>query len=318
MSEVSSAPSSSSSSPAFPAAARHGARGIGMVLLAAMLWGTTGTVQSLAPAGLSPYWVGALRLAVATAFFAVLAGVLRRRGGPRGRLAWPQVLLAGACVAVYNLSFFAGIKISGVALGTALAIGSGPIWAGLLQTVLQRRMPAPVWWAGTLLGVAGGVAMALDGGAGSGSRGGAQALGIALCLLAGLGYSAYTLLNKPLVQHAPAPTVNLAVFGTAAVLSVPVAWGVAGTPALTAGTWATVAYLGLVATGLAYLLFTSALRHISGATGVTLALAEPVTAFVLAVVVVGEPATLLSVGGLVAVLSGLLLVVWAELRVARS
>ncbi len=315
MSEV----SASSSSPAFPAAARHGARGICMVLLAAMLWGTTGTVQSLAPAGLSPYWVGALRLAVATAFFAVLAGVLRRRGGPRGRLAWPQVLLAGACVAVYNLSFFAGIRISGVALGTALAIGSGPIWAGLLQTVLQRRMPAPVWWAGTLLGVAGGVAMALDGGAGSGSRGGAQALvGIALCLLAGLGYSAYTLLNKPLVQHAPAPTVNLAVFGTAAVLSVPMAWVVAGTPALTAGTWATVAYLGLVATGLAYLLFTSALRHISGATGVTLALAEPVTAFVLAVVVVGEPATLLSVGGLVAVLSGLLLVVWAELRVARS
>ena len=37
-----------------------------MVLLAAMLWGTTGTAQSLAPAGLSPYWVGALRLAAAS------------------------------------------------------------------------------------------------------------------------------------------------------------------------------------------------------------------------------------------------------------
>ncbi|GAA6121202.1 DMT family transporter [Acidovorax sp. FG27] len=283
-----------------------------MVLLAAMLWGTTGTAQSLAPAGLSPYWVGALRLAVAAAFFAVLAGVLRQRGG---RLAWPRVLAAGACVAVYNLSFFAGVKASGVALGTAIAIGSAPIWAGLLQTVQLRRWPTPAWWAGTLLGVGGGVAMALDGAAGG--RGGATVLGIALCLAAGLTYAGYTLLNKPLVEHASAPTVNLAVFGTAAVLSVPAAGWLAGPLALSAGTWVTVGYLGLVATGLAYLLFTSALRHISGATGVTLALGEPVTAFVLAVVVVGETPSVLSVAGLVAVLSGLLVVVWAELRTAR-
>jgi len=295
-----------------PDAVRHGARGVAMVLLAAMLWGTTGTAQSLAPAGLSPYWVGALRLAVAAAFFAVLAGALRQRGGT---LAWPRVLAAGACVAVYNLSFFAGVKASGVALGTAIAIGSAPIWAGLLQTVQLRRLPAPAWWAGTLLGVAGGVAMALDGAASG--RGGATVGGIALCLTAGLTYAAYTLVNKPLVEHAGAATVNLAVFATAAVLSVPAAAWLAGPLALSAGTWLTVGYLGLVATGLAYLLFTSALRHISGATGVTLALGEPVTAFVLAVVVVGETPSLLSVAGLVTVLSGLLLVVWAELRPAR-
>ena len=49
------------------------------------------------------------------------------------------------------------------------------------------------------------------------------------------------------------------------------------------------AVLGLVATGLSYLLFSSALRFISGATGVALALAEPLTAFTLAVLVLGEP-----------------------------
>ena len=50
---------------------RHSARGMALVLLAAMLWGTTGTAQSLAPATLSPYWVGALRLVIGSAFFAV-------------------------------------------------------------------------------------------------------------------------------------------------------------------------------------------------------------------------------------------------------
>jgi DME family drug/metabolite transporter len=283
-------------------------RGITLVLLAAMLWGTTGTAQSLAPAGLSPYWVGALRLATASIFFAMLAwpGLRRRAAG----LYWRPVLLAGACIAAYNLSFFAGVKASGVALGTAIAIGSGPIWAGLLQTLAQRRLPAPVWWAGTLLGVAGGAAMALDGR----DTVNAPLSGIVLCLLAGLSYAAYALVNKRLVMQADAATVNLSVFGAAAVLSLPVASALGGPVVASAGTWGVVAYLGLAATGIAFLLFSGGLRHISGATGVTLALAEPVTAFALAIVVVGESPSALACWGLGGVLAGLLVVVWAELR----
>ena len=287
----------------------HSIRSIAMVLLAAMLWGTTGTAQSLAPAALSPYWVGALRLGFASAFFAVLAWPALRRGQARG-LRWGPVLLAGVCVAAYNLSFFAGVKASGVALGTAIAIGSGPIWAGLLQTALLRRLPAPVWWLGTLLGVAGGAAMALDGG--SATR--APLAGIALCLLAGLAYAGYALVNKRLVAQAGAATVNLAVFGAAGLLSLPVAAALGGPLAPSAAAWGVVLYLGLVATGLAYLLFSTALRHISGATGVTLALAEPVTAFALAILVVGETPSALAFWGLGGVLAGLLLVIWAELR----
>ena len=281
-------------------------RSIAMVLLAAMLWGTTGTAQSLAPAGLSPYWVGGLRLAVASAFFAVLSWPARRGA----RLQRGSVLLAAACVAIYNLSFFAGVKSAGVALGTALAIGSGPIWAGLLQAVQLRRLPPALWWLGTLLGVAGGAAMALDGG--TGVR--APLFGMALCLLAGLGYAVYALANKRLVAQAGPATVNLAVFGTAGLLSLPVAALLGGPLTLAPQTGGVVLYLGLVATGLAYLLFSAALRHISGATGVTLALAEPVTAFALAILVVGETPSAMAFWGLGGVLAGLLLVIWAELR----
>lgn len=292
----------------------HSTRGIAMVLLAAMLWGTTGTAQSLAPAGLSPYWVGALRLAVASGFFALLAAPALWWRASAARLPWRPVLLAGACVAAYNLSFFAGVKASGVALGTAIAIGSGPIWAGLMQTLAQRRWPALVWWAGTLLGVAGGAAMALNGHASVS----APLAGIALCLLAGLAYAAYALLNKPLVAQSGAASANLAVFGTAALLSLPVASVLGGPLRAPGATWAIVAYLGLVATGVAYLLFSHALRHISGATAVTLALAEPVTAFALAIAVVGEAPSAMAFWGLAGVLAGLLLVVWAELRAQAS
>ena len=284
--------------------------GIALVLLAAMLWGTTGTAQSLAPDQLSPYWIGALRLAVASVFFALLARLARRQDAGPAPLPRGAALLAAICVAAYNLSFFAGVKAAGVALGTALAIGSGPIWAGVLQTALLRRLPPALWWLGTLLGVAGGAAMALDGG--TGVR--APLFGMALCLLAGLGYAVYALANKRLVAQAGPATVNLAVFGTAGLLSLPVAALLGGPLTLAPQTGGVVLYLGLVATGLAYLLFSAALRHISGATGVTLALAEPVTAFALAILVVGETPSAMAFWGLGGVLAGLLLVIWAELR----
>ena len=280
-----------------------------LVLLAAMLWGTTGTAQSLAPATLSPYWVGALRLVIGSAFFAVLAWRAPARSGP---WPWAQMALAGGCIAVYNLSFFAGVKQSGVALGTALAIGSGPIWAGLLQTLLARRLPPALWWLGMLVSVAGGAAMAL----GQGGELRLNATGVALCLLAGLAYASYTLVNKPLVLRLGPARANLAVFADAALLSVPVAWVLGGPLQAGAAAWGVVLFLGLVSTGLSYLLFSSGLRHISGTTGVTLALGEPVTAFVLAVWVVGERQQPLAWLGLAGVIAGLLLVVWAELRAA--
>lgn len=283
-----------------------------MVVLAAMLWGTTGTAQSFAPAGLAPTWVGVLRMGFAAVFFLALAWPVLRQPGPL-HLSPGLACLGALCVASYNLSFFAGVKASGVAVGTALAIGSGPIWAGLLQIVVLRRWPTWAWWLGTLLAVAGGVAMALGGS----SRLVAPLHGIALCLLAGLSYAAYALVNQRLVAASAPAVVNLAVFGGAALLSLPLAWGVDGLPTPSTQAWVLALYLGLVATGLAYALFSAALRHVSGATAVTLALAEPVTAFALAIAVVGERPDTMAFAGLVGVLSGLVVVVWAELRAGR-
>jgi DME family drug/metabolite transporter len=228
---------------------------------------------------------------------------------------WRWVLLSGACVAAYNLCFFAGVKASGVAIGTAIAIGSGPLWAGLLQWLLAGQAPRAAWWIGTLLAVAGGVLMVLSGN-GSG-RGDLQlnAGGVGLCLVAGLSYAAYALINQSLVRQAAPSTVTLLVFGTAALLAVPAALAWVGPlAAMSSGSWMVVAYLGVVATGVAYLLFSSALRYISGATGVTLALAEPLTAFALAVLVVNEQPAAGAFAGLGLVLAGLAVVIWAEVR----
>ena len=298
--------------PAMPVA-RRPLIGIACVLGAASLWGTTGTSQALAGGSLSASWFGALRLVFATAFFVVFAAAT----GGLARRAWqglsPQAALgAGLCMATYNLAFFAGVKATGVAIGTAIALGSGPIWAGLLQAVFQRQPPTVAWWIGTAVAIAGGALLSAAGGALTLSW-----WGVALCLLAGLSYAAFTLLNKTLVSCAPASSIMLAAFAVATLVAVPAAALQSGVPLPGTRDLAAVAYTGIVTAGLAYLLYSHALHHLSPATGVTLALAEPVVAFALAVLLLAEPAGLLSVLGLVLVLAGVLGVARTELAQGR-
>jgi DME family drug/metabolite transporter len=287
--------------------------GVAMVLAAAALWGTTGTAQTFASNSLSAGWFGALRLVVAAAFFAGYAWLTQRDERTRHEAGLPlgSVLGAGLCMAVYNLAFFAGVRLTGVALGTAVALGSGPVWAGILQSLITRQVPGFAWWTGTAIAVTGGVLMTVSNGLNTADI---SVTGIALCLLSGLSYAAYTLFNKGLVRLASAATVTFRSFSVAAILAAPAAWLDTGAPVMAPSDWWAVMYVGVVTAGVSYLLFSHALRHISAATGVTLALAEPVMAFALAILVVGERPSWLAFAGLAFVIIGVLNVVRAELR----
>lgn len=289
----------------------HPLRGVALVLAAAMLWGTTGTAQSLAPPQLSSLWVGALRLAVAAAFFVPwLAFTDRGALSPRRWRNWPWrgIVAAAACMTVYNLAFFAGVRSAGVAVGTAIALGSGPVWAGLMQALSRTHVPTTGWWLGTGLAVFGVGLLVV----GPGAATAPAASGVALCLTAGLSYALYTRVLQGLVQRTPAGTATAAVFVVAALLAAPLAWAMAGVPQIGSSDLAAVAWLGVMSTGLAYLLYGFALRHVAGATAVSLALGEPVTAFLLAITVVGEHPPLAAYLGLGLVLLGLWVVIRAE------
>jgi DME family drug/metabolite transporter len=287
--------------------------GVAMALSAAALWGTTGTAQTFVTSQISPYWVGALRLAIASAFFVACVLWDRTRRRACGRLShtvWLWSLLGGMAIATYNLSFFAGVKATGVAVGTGVAIGSGPVWVGVLQALIARKAPQPVWWLGSIGAVTGISLMLLDGATDAHF----DVIGLGLCLLAGLAYASYSIVAKHLVGLTTPVMTTCLIFSVAALIAVPVAALVSPGLKTSPTTWVMVAYLGLVVTGMAFLLFSHALRRVSAASCVTLSLAEPVTAFVLAIVVVGEQPGRLAYGGLALVLLGLLCVVWGETR----
>ncbi|MBZ0303254.1 MAG: DMT family transporter [Anaerolineae bacterium] len=274
-------------------------RGSLLVVAAAILWGTTGTAQALAPEGAQPILIGTLRLVIGGAALLIIA--LAR--GIRFHLrTWPlkPTLLTGLTIATYQLCFFGGVARTGVAVGTIVGIGSAPIMAGFLAWWLNREKPGPRWLAATLLAIVGcGLLVA------PGQDARVDAVGVILALGAGLSYALYTLFSKRLLAHYPPDAVMAVVFCLGALLLAP-------TLLLTDLDWlaeprslVVILHLGLVATALAYVLFARGLSRVLTATAVTLSLAEPLTAGILGVWVVGERLSALAIVGIGLLVAGL-------------
>ncbi|MGN6503038.1 MAG: EamA family transporter, partial [Pseudolysinimonas sp.] len=112
--------------------------GVVALVLASLLWGTTGTTASFLPPDVSPLAVGASTMGVGgVLLFAASArpaiGVLRDRGARR----W--VLIGALGVFTYPLAFYAGMDLAGVAVGNVVALGSGPVFAALIEWLVERR-----------------------------------------------------------------------------------------------------------------------------------------------------------------------------------
>ncbi len=278
---------------------------VAAVLAAAVLFGTTGTAQALGPDGTSPLGVGAVRLAVGgLALLAVLPLVGGSAGGATRLWRTPLGLLAGGCTALYQVCFFAAVERAGVALGTLVTIGSGPVFAGLLGAVLLRERVQASWLVATGTCVGGLALLSLAGS----SAGTADPVGLLLALGSGAAYAAYTVAAKRLLRGGRASAeVMASAFALGGLLLLPLlatqplAW-LAGP-----GGWVLAAYLGLVTTTAAYLLFGRGLAVLAAGPVTTLVLAEPLVATALGVGVLDERLPALGVAGAALVLAGLAL-----------
>jgi DME family drug/metabolite transporter len=269
------------------------------VLLAAVLFGTTGTAQALGPDGTAPLAVGSARILVGAALLALVA---RRIAAPAA-VAWDRRVLAisGVCVALYQVAFFVAVDLTGVAVGTVVAIGSGPAFAGLLARAVDGERLTRRWAGATVLAAAGvGLLVAGSGGAE------VDPAGVGLALVSGLGYAGYTVGAKRLLRTGHPPEAVMAwAFGIGALVLVPVLVASAGPWLGTPGGLGLVLYLGALPTALAYVLFARGLQRLGAGETATLTLAEPLTAAALGIVVLGESPTALAAAGAALVLAGL-------------
>ncbi len=266
-------------------------RGVVLVAAASVLFGTTGTALALAPESVTPLQAGAARLVIGGAALAAWLLLIRKAADGLAVLRRPAGLLLVAGICAYQPAFFLAAERSGVAVGALVALGTAPVWTGLLAATFEGFRPGRVWVGATGVAVVGLVLLT------SAART-PDPWGVLAAATAGASYAVYTVAAARLLRDGVEPAVVMgAGFGAAGVVALPVLI-LAGTAWMGQPDGAAVAlWLGLATTTLAYVWFGRGLKVLPAPTVATLTLLEPVVATVLAVAVLDESVTALQVAG---------------------
>ncbi|MEG0385037.1 MAG: EamA family transporter [Solibacillus sp.] len=269
------------------------------VLLAAMLWGTVGTTQTFLTDGISSFGVAGIRSAIGGGLLLII--VLAMRKINFRTWSWKWTISAALAIALFQSLFFTSVRYTGVAVGTVITIGSAPVFAGVIEWLFWKVRPSRVWGMATGLAITGCVLLFVN-------RGDAviDPFGIVLALCAGFMFALYTNVSKQLMKKEETLPAVAMTFTICALFLLPFAardglgWIYEGN-----NLWAML-FMALAATSLAYLLFLGGLQKISSSAAVTLSLAEPLTAALLGVFLVGEYLSATSWIGVGLLLSGII------------
>ncbi len=269
------------------------------VLMGAILWGTTGTAQTFLPNTVHPLVVGASRLAVGG--FSLLIILIVRGKIDVKNWPWTSTFYAAISMAAFQCLFFSSVRLTGVAIGTVVTIGSAPIFSGMIEWIIVKRRPTRVWGIATVLAIIGCGLLFLN-------KEGiiVNSNGILMALGAGALFAIYTLVNKKIVDTVPVVSAVAVIFSLSAVMLLPFLFVFETKGLLTGRGIAVVLFIGIAATSIAYILFSTGLKFIPSSSAVTLSLAEPLTAALLSVLIVGEQLSITSWGGIVLLLGGIL------------
>lgn len=274
------------------------------VLLGAVLWGTTGTAQSFLPESVHPLAIGASRLAVGGYVLLLLMLLLKKidfKSWP-----WKATIYSAIAMAIFQPFFFTSVRLTGIAIGTVVAIGSAPVFSGLLEWIFQKRKPDRVWLNATILAIIGVLLLFLTQGDVV-----VNPVGILMSLGAGLAFAIYTIVSKRVLDEVDAIPAVAMIFSISATILLP-SLLIFNTEGLyTSKGLMVILYLGLAATSISYILFSSGLKRIPSSSAVTLSLAEPLTAALLGVFFIGEKLSYWSWSGVALLLCGILVLTFS-------
>ncbi|MCW7989026.1 membrane protein [Streptomyces platensis subsp. clarensis] len=310
---------------ATPSSALPVGRGLLYVTLAATAWGTAGAAAALLyrGSGLGPLALTFWRTFGGLVLLLAVRALLRRRSGTvavptpapyeplRRRL--PRIVMTGVALAVFQAAYFAAVEATGLAVGTVVTMGAGPVLIAIgARVTMGERLGA-----GGVLAVAGalaGLAILVLGGDGGTT---VRPAGVGYALLSAAGCAAMTLITRRLGKGGGSDPYasTVSAFAVGALCLLPLAaveglWPQAHD--LGRSLWLLV-YIAAVPTALAYGLYFAGLAAVRAATGSVISLIEPVSAAAIAVLFLGERLTMATAIG-----TGVLLTAVAALAVTEA
>ncbi|MFC7216824.1 DMT family transporter [Streptomyces polyrhachis] len=303
-------------------------RGLAYLLVAAVAWGTAGAAASLVyrVSELGPVGLSLCRQAGGCCLLLLVLAARALRTGrpsprtPAPRAVWLRRITVALAMATFQTAYFAAVEATGLAVGTVVTLGAGPVLIACgARLFLGERIG--VGGAAAVLGALTGLAVLVLGGSGASVR----PLGVLLALVSACGYAATTLITRGAGRSGgqeDAMTTTAWTFGLGTLPLLPLA-ALEG-PGLAlphtddpARLLLLLAYVVVVPTALAYVLYFAGAVVVRAATVAVVMLIEPVSAAAIAVLLLGEHLTAATVAGTVLLLGAVAGLTLAEARQAR-
>lgn len=274
------------------------------VLLGALCFSGSGTIQTFSPPEATPFVVGAVRLLSAGLFLFVWCWC-KNLFQPLQNVRCGKFFLSALALAGFQITFFLGVRAAGVAVGTVVTIGMTPIAAAVFGLLFYGEKPKINWYISTAIAIFGLILLNVRG---------MEDFNIKSLLFpvsAGTIYAFYLSQSKELVQANRQELIMTWLFAASSVILIPVwflypcAWVL--TPRGLGVSFA----LGVLTTALAYCLVMKGLKNCDTAKAATLSLGEPLGAAVLGFAVLGEPLTLTSFTGVACIFLSVIVLIIA-------
>lgn len=265
--------------------------GLAQICLAGVLWGTGGlavrVIRDAEP--MSVVSISAWRMLIGAAFLLVVVAVARQAGTLRDlvrRRPW-HVAAVGVATAAYQALYFAGVVAVGVTVSTVVSLGLAPVIVTVVESVRRRSAPDRAHLLVLAAALVGLVLVSVSAGSAGGPH---PVLGVLASIGSGTAYALTTLVGHSLAGSTPPLSLATASTAIGAIALAPLALltgpgtSALGDPVVTGS----LLYLGVLTMAIAYLLFYAGLRTAPGSSAVVATLLEPLTAAVLAAIVLDE------------------------------
>jgi len=280
--------------------------GISRVALLALIWGSNFLWVKLAIRGLSPVEVTLARLVLGAGvlFAAVFA---RREAIPRSPALWGHITMAALFGNAIPYLLFA-LGEQHVASSTAgMLNATTPLWTVIIALSVRHEKTASLRQAvGLVIGFGGALLIFAPWQAASGLT----SAGAIECLAAAVSYAiSYVYMDCYLACRDISPVTLSAcqLLAGSVMLAIALAATGASSPRFSATILASIAILGLLGTGVAYVLNYQVITREGATIASTVTYLLPVVAIILGVLVLGEHITLTVLTGIALVLSGVAL-----------
>lgn len=273
-------------------------RGIVLVSLAAVLWGTVGiaTQAVYLQSDLNAITVGFYRLAFA---FPVVTLVCWKVVGKKifniRKQHYLIMTTIGAMLAIYQVCYFAAVGYIGVAFATLITLCTAPVVVSLASVIFLKEPLTKATIKALILALTG--TTLLVGFPESSAAINNLFIGVSLALGSAVGYAIVAMLCRSIATHCHPIHSTTVSFGVGALFLFPMAAENCLSAEYTGEVLSLLLYIGLVPTAVAYFLFFLGMRNVKASTASILTMIEPLTATTLAWVIFDERLAVSGIAG---------------------